>query len=237
MRLDRRLVVTTLALAVVTAGCAAPSLPVASNGGSNTLDMPGLSSGPLPSMTFEPDCEIVELRGDLPSDACAQLEVVVPTPAPLPQGFDGLDLTTGLHVTGRAPTVDLVTYRLSVTGRVDRPLDLSYDELRCMPKVRTTCALVCPGVFTDTTTWAGTPLDHVLNLTQIHPDALSLVFVSADGYSTLIYLDAARTSNGFLAYEWDEEPLPILHGFPVRVVLPGIDGAKWAKWLVRIEVH
>jgi DMSO/TMAO reductase YedYZ molybdopterin-dependent catalytic subunit len=179
----------------------------------------------------------VELRGELPSEACALPEVVVPTAAPLPQGFDGLDLSTGLHVTGRAPTVDLATYRLSVTGRVDRPLDLSYDELCCMPKVGTRCPLVCPGVFTDTTTWAGTPLDHVLDLAQIQSDAQSLVFVSADGYSTLVYLDAARASNGFLAYEWDGEPLPILHGFPVRVVLPGIDGAKWAKWLVRIEVH
>ena len=206
MRLDRRLVVTILALAVVTAGCTAPDLPVASGGNPNTLATPALTSRPSPTPALEPDCEIVELRGDLVFEACALPEVFVPTPAPLPQGFDGLDLSTGLHVTGRAPTVDLATYRLSVTGRVDRPLDLSYDELRCLPKVRTTCPLVCPGVFTDTTSWEGTPLDHVLDRAQIQSDAQSLVFVSADGYSTLVYLDAGRASNGFLAYEWDGEP-------------------------------
>jgi DMSO/TMAO reductase YedYZ molybdopterin-dependent catalytic subunit len=177
------------------------------------------------------------VRAALGAEACPPPAVVPPTPAALPDGFYGLDRSTGLHVTGRAPAVDLGTYRLSVIGRVDSPLSLSYDEVRCMPKVKTTCALVCPGFFTDTATWQGVPLDYLLSLAGVQSGAESLVLVSADDYRTPIRLDTARAANGFLAYEWGDEPLPILHGFPVRAVFPGVEGNKWAKWLVRIEVH
>lgn len=225
----------------VTFGILAPACvpPRASTGAQHSTSIPTPAQA-LPSSDqtgLVADCALHQVRGALSAEACAQEVVVVPTRAPLPETFDGLDLSTGLHVTGRAPDVDLETYRLSVTGRVDRPLELSLADLRCMPKVSTTCPLVCPGTFVDVTTWAGVPMDHVLSEARVQAGANSLVFVSADGYSTLVYLEDVRASRGFLAYEWLDEPLPILHGFPLRVVLPGIDGNKWAKWLVRIEVH
>jgi DMSO/TMAO reductase YedYZ molybdopterin-dependent catalytic subunit len=182
-------------------------------------------------------CLLNELSSGVSTAPCRPQPIVVPTPAPLPQTLDGLDPTTGLHVTGRAPTVDLESYHLTVTGRVDQPLELSLNDLRCMPKVSTTCPLVCPGTFTDVAMWAGVPIDYVLSEARVQAGANSLVFASADGYSTLVYLDDVRAAGGFLAYEWEGEPLPILHGFPVRLVLPGVEGSKWAKWLVRIEVH
>ncbi len=221
---------------ILAAACA--STGSTGSGSASTLVMTPDAS-PQPASLSSPGarCLLQELSAGLPNQSCTQAAVVVPTRAPLPETFDGLDLSTGLHVTGRAPSVDLESYRLSVTGRVDRPLDLSLDDLRCMPKVSTTCPLVCPGTFTDIATWAGVPIDHVLEQAQVQSGASSLVFVSADGYSTLVYLDDVRASQGFLAYEWEGEPLPILHGFPVRVVLPRVDGNKWAKWLVRIEVH
>jgi DMSO/TMAO reductase YedYZ molybdopterin-dependent catalytic subunit len=227
---DQTILQVTLVLML--AACTSTNGP---EGGS--LMDPQVSPTALSALGLEADCQILQVNGDQKLGACESLDIAVPTRAPLPDGFDGLDLTTGLHVTGRAPDVDLATYRLAVTGRVDHPLSLSYGELRCMPKVRTTCPLVCPGVFTDVTTWAGVPLDDVLRLAQIQAGARALVFISADGYSTLVSLDDARASKGILAYEWEGEPLPILHGFPVRVVLPGVDGNKWAKWLVGIEVH
>jgi DMSO/TMAO reductase YedYZ molybdopterin-dependent catalytic subunit len=223
-------------LSVLVAACA---LTGASGSGSSSTPIVTPDASPDPASLSSPGgrCLLQELRVALPTQSCAREAVVVPTGAPLPESYDGLDLSTGLHVTGRAPSIDLETYRLSVTGKVDNPLSLDYAELRCMPKVRTRCPLVCPGTFTDTATWAGVPIEHVLEQAQVQPGASSLVFVSADGYSTLVYLDDVRASQGFLAYEWEGEPLPILHGFPVRVVLPGLDGNKWAKWLVRIEVH
>ena len=190
---------------------------------------------PSPSPQATP--AVLSLRGALVGSACQLPTIVAPTAAPTPESLNEYDPTTGLHVTGSPQTIDLATYRLAVTGRVSHPLSLTYDELRCLPKVGVTCELVCPGVFVDNATWAGASLDSVLAEAGIEAGAQSLVLVGADGYSTLIDLTQARASHGFLAYELNGGVLPVLHGFPVRAVFPGVEGSDWAKWLIRIEVH
>jgi len=168
---------------------------------------------------------------------CALPAIIVPTlPASIP-GYTELDPTTGLHVTGTAPKVDLESYRLKVTGKVDHPLSLSYDDLLCMRKITLRCNLVCPGFFEDEATWAGASFNHVLDLAGVQPEARSIKLVSADGYATVVAMQFAGAENNFLAYEWEGQPLPILHGFPVRAVFPALSGGYWAKWLVEIEVY
>jgi DMSO/TMAO reductase YedYZ molybdopterin-dependent catalytic subunit len=168
-------------------------------------------------------------------NACDLPPIVVPTPAEMP-GYAQIDPSTGLHVTGTAPEIDLETYRLEVTGLVDNPLSLSYDDLRCMPKVEAKVTIVCPSLFSDTTTFAGVPLSYVLELAGIQAGAANLQMFAGDGYSTTIALDVVLTGDNFIAYEWKGEPLPILHGFPVRMVFPDLTGARWVKWLVKLEV-
>ena len=97
----------------------------------------------------------------------------VPTlPAEIP-GYAQPDPSTGnrLHITGQAPKIDMSTYRLQVMGKVDHPLSLTFDELRCMPKVSVHCTLVCPGFFEDEATWAGVPIVHVYDLAGVQPGA------------------------------------------------------------------
>ena len=157
-------------------------------------------------------------------------------PVPAPEYLD-LDPATGLHVTGTAQEIDLESYRLVVTGTVEHPLNLTYDDLRCMPKVEATSKLVCPGFFEDEGTWAGVPITHVLELAGASPDAIGFRLVGADGYDALATMDMAASQEAFLAYEWAGEPLPIVHGFPVRAVFPGSSGNVWVKWLVEIVVY
>jgi DMSO/TMAO reductase YedYZ molybdopterin-dependent catalytic subunit len=45
------------------------------------------------------------------------------------------------------------------------------------------------------------------------------------------------SGEAFLAYEWEQQPVPIIHGFPIRAAFPGLLGANWVKWLVKIEVY
>ena len=59
----------------------------------------------------------------------------------------------------------------------------------------------------------------------------------ADGYYANISLADAMRPQSFLAYEWEGEPLPIMHGFPLRAILPEIYGSQWVKWLIKIEVQ
>ena len=167
---------------------------------------------------------------------CGLLPIVIPTPAQDP-GYARLDPSTGLHMTGKVQLVDLDTYRLQVTGKVDRPLELTYEEIRCLPRVEASPVLVCPGFFEDEATWAGTPIAEVLALAGVQPGAQRLELVSADGYTTLLSLEKAQDRANFLAYEWDGEPLPRLHGFPLRVVIPDAQGNQWTKWLVEIRVQ
>ena len=173
-----------------------------------------------------------------PSPTPCELEpVIAPTRALETPGYAELDPTTGLHMTGTATDIDPETYRLEITGKVDQPLSLSYDDLRCLPKVETHCILVCPGFFQDEATWAGVPLSEILDLAQVQGDATGLRLLGADGYRNFVSLEQARAEDSILAYEWEGEPLPILHGFPVRAVFPELNGNRWVKWLLEIEVE
>jgi DMSO/TMAO reductase YedYZ molybdopterin-dependent catalytic subunit len=160
---------------------------------------------------------------------------VMPTEIP---GYTQVDPATGLHMTGTVKQIDLAGYRLKVTGKVDHPLSLAYDELRCLPRIEcASCTLICPGFFTDHATWAGAPLAYVLKLAGIQDGASQVTLVSADGYATPLTLNEALSDDAMLAYEQNGQPLPILHGFPVRAVLPSRAGGKWVKWLVEIIVN
>ena len=162
---------------------------------------------------------------------------VTPTlPAQIP-AIGSVDPATGLHVNATPQVVDLATYRLAVTGRVTRPLSLSYDDLRGLPKVTATPDLLCPGNFIDRTTWSGVPLKTILEMAGIEPGAKKVSMKAADDYTASLDLDDALHPENFLAYEWMSEPLPVLHGFPVRAVMPGLTGYIWVKWLVEIVVE
>ena len=168
---------------------------------------------------------------------CALSPIVVPTiPAEIP-GYVQLDESTGLHMTGDYQIVELATWRLEITGTVATPLMLTYDELRCMPRIEQLCTLVCPGFFQDDATWAGASLAHILELAGAKPGFAGIMLRSADGYQTYVSREGMETAANFIAYEWEGEPVPILHGFPVRAVFPALDGNKWAKWLMSIEVQ
>lgn len=167
---------------------------------------------------------------------CILPTVIAPTPAATP-GNAELDPSTGLHYTGSMRTIDLATYRLEIDGLVDHPLQLSYDELRCMPKIEVRTTIVCKGNFEDTAVWAGASLKYVLELAGIQREAENIRLVDADGYSASVTREDAMSGKAFLAYEWEKQPVPIIHGFPVRAAFPGLLGANWVKWLLKIEVY
>lgn len=167
---------------------------------------------------------------------CSPRPVVVPTlPAIIP-GYTELDTTTGLHITGAYQEIDVETWRLRVTGKVNNPLELTYDDLRCMPRIESKETIICRGNFEDSATWAGVPLVHILELAGIQEDATQIKLSGADGYSSTVLLKDALSEINFLAYEWQGQSVPILHGFPLRAAFPALPGYTWVKWLLEIEV-
>ena len=246
-----RFVYLLLAAAVGLAACTGSPVALAPTGTSAPSPAPGATiTSPPPSTattapsstetpgpaTATPTPTQPPLIETSPID-CDQPTVVAPTlPANIP-GYTELDRSTGLHITGKYVVIDLASYRLEVTGMVDNPLKLSYEDLRCLPRIETSAPILCPGFFEDRANWAGASLRSVLELAKVQGGATNIRLVSADGYSVTLPIATVQSGQNFLAYEWNEEPLPILHGFPVRAVFPGMVGGYWLKWLVKIEVY
>jgi DMSO/TMAO reductase YedYZ molybdopterin-dependent catalytic subunit len=136
------------------------------------------------------------------------------------------------------PSFDQASWRLRVDGLVQRPLELSYDELRALPKAEQVSTFHCvTGWVVDNVHWGGVRFHDLLAWAGPLPQARALHFVSAEKpYHD--YLDVRQVSlrDVMLAYELDGKPLPREHGAPVRVVIPEMYGYKNVKWVERIEL-
>ena len=141
------------------------------------------------------------------------------------------------------PVVDLASWKLEVSGRVDSPLTLTYDQLLALPSIERHVALTCVsnevgGDLVGTARWQGVRLTDVLAKVGVHDDADLVMGVSVDGFTTgfpRAVLDDGR--DAMIAYAMNGEPLPVRHGFPVRLVVPGLYGYVSAtKWLQEIRL-
>lgn len=139
------------------------------------------------------------------------------------------------------PVVDGASWSLTIDGRVERPIRLSYDELLSLPSVTQFATLVCisnpiGGNLIGNAEWTGVPLRYLLDKAGVKQNAKELVFHCADGYSTSIPIDRATGKGVILAYKMNGETLPKSHGFPLRAIIPGIYGMKNPKWIRRLEI-
>jgi DMSO/TMAO reductase YedYZ molybdopterin-dependent catalytic subunit len=141
------------------------------------------------------------------------------------------------------PAVDADTWKLSVHGMVDHPLSITYQELLARPLIERDVTLTCVsnrvgGRYIDNARWIGAPLKDLLDEAGVDPGATQIASRSADGFTVgtpaSIALDGR---DSMLAVGMNGEPLPLEHGFPVRMIVPGLYGYESAtKWLVEIEL-
>ncbi|MCU1675867.1 MAG: Sulfite oxidase-like protein [Frankiales bacterium] len=141
------------------------------------------------------------------------------------------------------PEIDAEKWSLRIHGMVDREVTLSYADLRAMPAVEHDVTLCCVsnpvgGDLVGNARWTGVLLTDVLAKAGVHPDATQLLSTSADGWtcgtSTAVALDGRAS---MLAFGQNGEPLALEHGFPVRMVVPGLYGYVSAtKWVTDIEL-
>jgi sulfite oxidase len=159
------------------------------------------------------------------------------------------------------PKVDLSTWRLEIEGNVTKPLKLTMETLRKMPKIDMPAVLECagngrafyepsmPGIQWEygavaNARWAGVRLADVLKLAGVEEKSMEVLFDGADvpigtmpEFQRSIPIGKAMDPDTILAYEMNGEPIPSLHGFPLRLIAPGWAGDCWVKWLTRIEVR
>jgi DMSO/TMAO reductase YedYZ molybdopterin-dependent catalytic subunit len=162
------------------------------------------------------------------------------------------------------PRLEPATFRLTVDGLVERPLSLSLDDLHRMPSRTLTGVLECAGNgrtsfrqrvsgepwylgAAGNAEWTGVLLREVLEGSSIRENALEALFRGADrgsldGHSVTVRyerslpLDEARRTRCLLAYGMNGEPLPVEHGYPLRLVVADWYGMASVKWLTEIEL-
>ncbi len=168
----------------------------------------------------------------------AALDVPGISPVVTPNGeFYRID--TALTV----PMVELETWRLRVTGMVDRPYELDFGDLLDMDMVERYVTLACVsnevgGDLISNALWLGVPLERILERADVSPEATQIVGRSVDdftvGFPTRVALDGRVA---LVAVGMNGEPLPFEHGFPARLVVAGLYGYVSAtKWLSEIEL-
>ena len=170
-----------------------------------------------------------------------------------------------------APEIDPASYRLAVGGEVARDLSLSLDEIKSLPHRRYQATFECcgngpiPEYWTKQTRsvmervtghgimgnaeWVGASAADVLNMAEISPNAVEVVFEGADHgpdevvgdpaevtYERSLPMGKALHPDTILAWEMNGEPLTPLHGYPLRLVVPGWYGMSSIKWLVGMRV-
>lgn len=165
------------------------------------------------------------------------------------------------HLAGAPALPDLATYRLQVGGLVDRPRGFSLAELKAMPQTEVIAVNQCSGNgrgFSDprvaggqagnglmgNARWRGVALKHVLERVGVRAGAVQVEFDGLDGPvlpttpDFVKALDLAHALDGevMLAWAMNGEDLPILNGWPLRLVVPGYYGTYWVKHLGQITV-
>jgi len=142
-----------------------------------------------------------------------------------------------LTLTGRPPqSVDINTYRLTVSGMVNNTLDLTYQELLSFPSTTQVVLLICHESHVDNARWTGIPVSLLLEKAGILDGSHEVTFIALDRYSRTLPLDVIRQDGTFVAYKVDGETIPLKHGYPLRLVVKGMYGENWVKWLRQIDV-
>lgn len=155
------------------------------------------------------------------------------------------------------PTIPEADFRLRITGMVDRPLTLSLAEIKRRPKVEIDAGFECggnnPNIFhglIGNARWGGISLPDLLRDAGAEAGGIEVVFYGADkgmenvrdtdieqAFGRSLHIDDARRPEVMLAYEMNGEPLPLYHGAPLRLVVPGWYGVANVKWLDQIHVQ
>jgi DMSO/TMAO reductase YedYZ molybdopterin-dependent catalytic subunit len=162
------------------------------------------------------------------------------------------------------PAIDAATFRLNICGLVDRPLSLSLADLRQMRSQAIVVTLECAGngrtLFdppipgekwnlgaVSTAEWTGVPLVEVLDRAGVRSGAHDVLFRGADGgtvdgrsdvirFERSLQIDRSREADVLLAYAMNGEALPVHHGYPLRLIVPGWYAVASVKWLTEIEL-
>ena len=141
------------------------------------------------------------------------------------------------------PQVSPETWTLTIDGMVDRPVELTFAELLTMPLTEADITLVCVsnqvgGTYNGNATWLGVPLAGLLRRAGVRAGADQVLSAATDGMTISTPVATIMDGrNALLAVGMNGQPLPVAHGFPARMIVPGLYGYVSAtKWVTRLTL-
>lgn len=173
---------------------------------------------------------------EIPAEAAVDVEGMPPYLTPNDEFYR---IDTALAV----PRIDPADWSLRIHGLVDQELTLSFEELLAEPATEAHVTLTCVsnsvgGELAGNATWIGVPVRTLLERAGVQDGADMVLSRSHDGFTASTPLEALTDDrDSLLAVAMNGEPLPREHGFPVRMVVPGLYGYVSAtKWLTELKV-
>jgi DMSO/TMAO reductase YedYZ molybdopterin-dependent catalytic subunit len=136
--------------------------------------------------------------------------------------------------------VDLNTWRFEVSGKVKKPLNLTYPQLIALPAIERNVLLICPGFFSNYGRWKGISVTELLKLSEAPNDITHITFRGPNSrYEKVERFPIADivADKVFLAYQLNGKDLPQKHGFPLRAVAEDYYGSTWVKYVYKMEAH
>lgn len=162
------------------------------------------------------------------------------------------------------PDLDASSWRLDISGLIERPLSISLTQLQAMPSTSAVVTLECAGNgrarlepptpgepwglgAVSTAEWTGVALTEVLDRAGLKPDATEVLFQGADSgsveegrvpihFERSLPIGQLHDTGAILAYAMNGEALPVHHGYPLRLIVPGWYAVASVKWLTSIRV-
>lgn len=174
--------------------------------------------------------------GELPAAADFGIDGLTPFVTP---NKDFYRIDTSLQ----APRVPVDSWSLKVVGMVENELEFTFDELAALDLIEADITLTCVsnevgGILAGNARWLGVPLETLMKQARPRKGADQIVGRSTEGFTAGFPLEAALDGrDAIVAIAMNGEPLPVEHGFPARLVVPGLYGYVSAtKWLAELEL-
>jgi DMSO/TMAO reductase YedYZ molybdopterin-dependent catalytic subunit len=139
-------------------------------------------------------------------------------------------------ITPSNPKIDLKTYTLEISGEVEKPVKLRWDEVLKLPRVQSVSDFHCvEGWSVLNCKWDGVRFSKVVELVRPRETARFVTFECADGYTTSLSMAELSGEDVSLAYGLGDKPLEEGTGFPLRLIVPSKYGYKSALWVTKIR--
>ncbi len=221
------------------------------------LNAPKPSPAPTPSPTQTPTASPVPTTTSTTPTGTASPIPTIPTPTSTPTfslmpgevtQYQGQSLTPVngyiyeflLHpdvaIEG-TQYINQTTYRLNITGLVNKTLALSYDDVvNNFTAHQLVSSLLCVEGWSVNILWQGVQVSDLLQKAGANPNATTLIFSASDGYTTALPMDYIIRNNIILAYKINNVTLPASTGWPFTLVADNEYGYKWIMWVTEINV-